>query len=280
MFSAAVFLLPALAGAFCGLQSCPRVNPHGGSHPFEAGIRARVVTFDIEGQEGAYGVASPRFFAKVRGLSLGVEVPWVNLHAEEGVTSGLGNPLLMAQYARRLSHDWSAEAGLQVELPFGDADHGLAGDHTMVLPWIGARKEWGMRWHTSGMLGFSQALGEKLQDDGGGAALAKSAHNGVDHGAGQAAPLFVNPHGDREVHWRAAVGLRLGERWTFEDFLLGQADITKPDENPETVHYVRNGISAEWAVTHAVALQMAADAPVTSARRSEAALGIDVKVAW
>jgi hypothetical protein len=295
MFSAAVFLLPALAGAFCGLQSCPRVNPHGGSHPFEAGLRTRVVQFDYEEESGFYGVLSPRFFAKVRGVSLGIEVPWVVLRTEDIRVSGLGNPLLIAQYARRVSRDWSLETGLQFELPLGDYDHGLADDHFMFMPWVGVRKEWGERWYTSGMLGASLSLqmDANTYDDAGdmGASarvaprspgsskLAKASHNGVDHGVSRN-PVYVNPHGDREIHWRAALGLRLWDRWTFEDFFLGQADLTKPDENPKTVHYVRNGVSAEWAVTPSVALQAVADAPVTSARRSEAALGIDVKVAW
>jgi hypothetical protein len=272
----------ASAGAFCGLQSCPRVrDPHSAPRPFEAGLRTRAVAFDIAGEEGYYGVVSPRFVARVRGLSLGVEAPWVTLHTDGIDASGLGNPLLMLQYAGRLSHAWSAEAGLQVELPFGDADHGLADDHVMALPWVGLRKEWGASWYTSGMLGYSQALEKRVhsEDESGGAhvaSLAKRSHNGVDHGAPEETPVFVNPHGDREIHGRAGLGWRLNEGWTLEGFGLGQADVSEPDP----VYYARLGVSAEWVLTSALALQALADAPVTAARRSEAALGVDMKIVW
>lgn len=279
-FAAAVFMLPALAGAFCGLQSCPRVNPRGAPHAFEAGVRTRVVAFDIGGEEGAYGVVSPRFFARAAGMSLGLEVPWVTLHAGAIDVSGFGNPLLMAQYARRFSAGWSAEAGAQWELPLGDKEHGLAGDHMMALPWVGLRKDWGHRWHAAGTLGYSKAFdGEEGHAASGSARtalLAKAAHNGIDHGAPDEAPLFVNPHGDEEVHARVLLGWMPNERWTFDGFGFGQADVSEADP----VYYARAGVAAEWAVTPVVALQMAADVPVTSARRSEAALGVDVKIVW
>ena len=282
---AAILLAPLSANAFCGLQSCPRVGPHGGDAPFEAGLRSRLVAFDIAGEQGYYGVLSPRFFAKALGVSLGVEVPWVNLHLAEGVTSGLGNPLVIAQVAGPISPAWTAQAGVQLELPFGDTDHGLAGDHTMLLPWIGARFALSDVWYVSGMLGYSQALefkGEASDDaaDTGALArvapLAKTAHNGVDHGTGQVAPSFVNPHGDREAQWRAGVGRMFMHRWMLEAFALGQADMSVSN----LVFYTRAGASAEWMLTPAVALQVIADAPVTAARRSEAALGVDVKIVW
>jgi len=281
--AAAACVLFAAAGpvhAFCGLQSCPRIDPHGQTHPYTAGVRARVVGFDIAGESGYYGIVSPHLFVKapfVPYLSVGVEAPWVTLHTSDDDVSGLGNPLLTAQYARRLSHDWSAEAGLQLELPFGDQDDGLADDHYMLLPWVGARYEWGTAWYASGMLGFSQAVGG--DDDAAadtGAALAKVAHEGHEHAAAAAEPVLVNPHGDREIHWRAGVGARPLEDWTFEAFGLGQADRTVP----ATAYYARAGVSAEWAATSAVSLQGVFDAPVTAARRSEWAAGVDVKVVW
>lgn len=280
-FLTVVFALATGAQAFCGLQSCPRIGPHGGEAPFEAGLRSRFVIFDIAGEHGYYGVYSPRFFAKALGMSLGVEVPWVNLHLAEGVTSGIGNPLLVAQYAHRLSTAWSAQAGMQWELPFGDTEHGLAGDHTMLLPWVGARYEFADFWYLSGMLGFSYALPEPDAEDESGssarvAPLAKSAHNGVDHNTGLAVPQYVNPHGDREAQWRLGVGRMFMHRWMVEAFTLGAADVTEPN----TVFYARAGASAEWMLTSSFGLQVMADAPVTAARRSEAALGVDVKVAW
>jgi hypothetical protein len=290
--SRAIFATFVLAGtfgagsvvAFCGLESCPRIDPHGQTHSTTAGARARVIGFDIGDESGYYGIVSPHLFVRipfVSHLSVGAEVPWVSLHTADDDVSGLGNPLLTAQYARRLSHDWSAEAGLQLELPLGEADQGLADDHFMVLPWIGGRFEGGTAWYASGVLGYSQAVGgeEEAVDTSASARLAplsKVAHNGVDHGAAVATPLLVNPHGDREVHWRAAVGYRPRERWTLEGFALGTADITESD----AVYFTRAGVSCEWSLTSAVGLQVVADAPVTAARRSEATVAVDIKVGW
>jgi hypothetical protein len=269
------------AQGFCGLQSCPRVEPRGASHSFEAGLRTRAVAFDIAGERGVYGVASPRFFARALGMTLGAEVPLVTLHTGDVDASGLGNPVLMAQYARRFSHDWSGELGVQWELPLGDTEHGLADDHMMVLPWIGLRKEWSASWHTSGMLGYSTTLEGDYPTSAAavssrGTELSKSSHNGVDHGIPGQPPVYVNPHGDREVHWRAGLGARAAEAWTFEAFGLGQADLSEAN----TVFYARAGLSAEWALTSSLTLQAIADAPVTSARRSETALGLDIKATW
>jgi len=280
---AATLFITVSAQAFCGLQSCPRIDPHGQTHPYTAGVRARLTGFDIDNESGYYGIVSPHLFVRtpfLSNLSLGVEVPWVTLHTADDETSGLGNPLLTAQYARRLSHDFSAEAGLQLELPFGDHDHGLADDHYMLLPWVGARYEWGTAWYASGMMGFSQAVGG--EDDAAdttasariaGSTLAKAAH--ADHGAA-AEPLLVNPHGDREVQWRAALGYRPRARWIVEGFGLGTVDIS--ESTPE--YYVRAGVSSEWSLTEALGLQVIADAPVTSARRSDATIGVDFKYGW
>jgi hypothetical protein len=179
----------------------------------------------------------------------------------------------MAQYARRLSATWSGEIGMQAELPIGDQDHGLAGDHIMLLPWIGARKEIGTSWHVAGMLGTSRALEQEHETS---APLAKVAHNGVDHGDGTSTPVIVNPHADREVQWRAASGWTRG-RSTLEGFALAQHDVTG-EAGPD--FYLRAGASWEWMLGHMSALQLIADVPVTAARRNEAEVGLALRTGW
>src|SRR4051812_42655110 len=89
----AASVLATSAAAFCGLQSCPRLGPHGGDLPFEAGLRTRLVAFEASGESGYYTVLSPRFYARIRGMSLGVEAPWVILRTEDpdDRAAGLGN---------------------------------------------------------------------------------------------------------------------------------------------------------------------------------------------
>jgi hypothetical protein len=282
-----VVLLPVVAGANCGLQSCPRPAHEADASVLQADLRTRWVTFDAAGVSGSYAVLAPRLLWRpLTRWTVGAEVPVTRLESQGEVHTGLSNPLLTALYARRLSHVWSGEAGLQLELPFGQTEHGLADDHTMILPWIGLRRDIGAEgaWQASGLLGFSQALefGEsgdtdatELAKTAALAKTAKSAHSGVDHGDGGG--VLVNPHGDRELQWRAGLA-RLFGRSTAEAFALGQTDVS--DGAAHAVHYVRAGASFEYTLTRALGLQILAHAPVTSARRSDAEIGAGIRLGW
>jgi hypothetical protein len=279
-FLLALLFLPSVSAAFCGLQSCPRVEPRAEAATFDAGLRTRWVAFDIGGREGSYVVTAPRAFARYAGFALGTEVPFTRLDDGGEVAFGLSNPLVMAQYARRLpgswGRAWSAEAGLQVELPFGDQEHGLAGDHVMLLPWVGLRRDWDA-WYVTGMLGYSHALeahAHATDTAGASARLAKTLHEGHEH-EGVTSPVLVNPHADREAQYRAAAGWTRG-RGTAEVFALGQADVTA--NGPTS--YVRAGASYAWSLGRFTALNVIADAPVTSARRNELEIGVGVKTGW
>lgn len=270
---ATLSLLPAFASASCGLQSCPRPAAHGETSTIEAGLRTRWVAYDIAGNEGSYLVTAPRFFVHYRGIALGAEIPFTRLYNGPEVATGLSNPILMAQYARRFSATWSGEVGMQVELPVGDEKNGLAGDHLMLLPWVGARKDLGTSWYVAGMLGASRAIGADRDEEEG--SLAKVAHEGHDS-TGNAVPTLVNPHADREIQWRAAAGWVRG-RSTLEGFTLARHDVTG-GAGPD--FYLRAGASWEWALGHASGLQLIADLPVTSARRNEAEIGLSLRTGW
>jgi hypothetical protein len=256
------------AAAFCGLQSCPRPAGTGEVPLLEAGLRTRWVAYDIAGNDGSYVVTALRLFFNRSGLAVGAEVPFTRLDNGSSVATGLSNPVLMARYARRLSYAWSAEIGVQWELPMGDQEIGLAGDHNMLLPWVGARFDVNPTWYVSVMAGYSHAL-ENAHTNTDTAPLAKVAHAGHDH---EATPVLVNPHADREVQWRAAAGWMPG-RGTLEGFGLGQTDVTAT--GPKT--FVRAGASWEWTLARFTSLQMIGDVPVTTVRRSEVEIGLALK---
>jgi hypothetical protein len=283
LFTASVLAFVAAdASAFCGLASCPRPAQSHETPTFEAGLRTRLVSFDVVGNEGHYLVTAPRLFFNYDGFAAGAEVPLTRLNNGGVVSTGLSNPVIMGRYARRLSHVWSAEVGLQWELPLGNQEEGLAGDHHMLLPWLGARREFGASWYATVMAGFSTALeGEHAASDttGGTASmmpssLAKAAHAGHDHGAG-VTPVLVNPHADREAQWRVAAGWVRGPA-TLEGFTIGQFDAT----HAHTGTYARAGASLEWTLAHFTAVQLIADAPVTSTRRNDLEVGVAVKTGW
>jgi hypothetical protein len=265
------------ATAFCGLQSCPRPAGSGETPRLEAALRTRLVAYDIAGNAGHYAVTAPRVFVNYAGFAVGAEVPFTRLDNQGSVVTGFSNPVVMARYARRVSHAWSAEAGIQWELPVGNQEDGLAGDHHMLLPWIGARRDFGSSWYATGMFGVSTAVPETrsapMNDALAKAAVsAKIAHEGHDHGA---ALVLVNPHADREIQARVALGLIRG-RATLEGFGLTQTDVSST--GPET--YARVGALYEWSLVSFTSLQVLGDLPVTAARRNEAEIGVTIKTGW
>jgi hypothetical protein len=284
LLRAAPLLFPAIVSATCGLQFCPRPASMDAA-AWEAGLRTRLVTFASGGgsaggadASGSYAVVAPRALWRpglfARALTFSAEVPLTRLQTGGESRTGLSNPLLAAVYGRRLSHAWSGEAGLQLELPLGDAAHGLADDHVMALPWIGLGRELGSTgsWRASGMAGYSQALEPRGhgEEEGVLVKVAQVTHNGEDHGA---APVLVNPHGDREIHWRAGLARILG-RSTVEGFALGQTDLSDGARQ-----YVRAGLGWDHALGGGLGLRLTADAPVSAARRAEMELGVGITMA-
>jgi hypothetical protein len=108
------------------------------------------------------------------------------------------------------------------------------------------------------------------------AKAAKAMHDGVDHGAG-GTPVRVGPHGDEEIQWRGGLAHHRN-RSVVEVFALGQADVT--EGWGDALHYLRAGLSYEYALTSALALQIESDVPVTVKRRSEVQAGLSVRAAW
>lgn len=284
-------LFPAVAAASCGLEACPRPAHQDDAPVLQADVRTRWVAFDAgeeSGGSGSYTTLSPRvLFRPHYHWTFGVEVPVTRLQSAGESYTGLSNPLVTALYARRLSHAWSGEAGLQLEVPAGNSDHGLADDHYMVLPWIGLRRDIGPEgaWQASGLVGYSVGINEFGPNDDGQTTvldkvaapgpLAKTAHNGVDHGDGTL-PV-VNPHGDRELQWRAGL-TRLFARSAAETFLTGQADVSYGISHP--MYYARAGLSWEYRVAPRFTAQLTGDVPLTTQRRSEGALGVGVRTGW
>jgi hypothetical protein len=143
---------------------------------------------------------------------------------------------------------------------------------------MGVRVDLAPAWYVSGMLGYSHAL--EGHDHGGNdttaasARLAKRMHEGHDHGPESVeSPVLVNPHADREVHLRAALG-RVRGNSTVELFAFGQVDATHPES------YLRMGVSWERSLGRFSSVQFIADAPLTAARRNDLEVGVGVKTGW
>src|SRR5690606_3453270 len=108
---------------------------------------------------------------------------------------------------RSLSPGWQLAAGAQLELPVGAASHGIASDHTEVLPYARLSLAW-ERFHVSTSAGVRLAVGEHehVHEDEHGAV-----HVLHTPGSGSAV-LYVNPHEGRELVYRAVAEYALLDR--------------------------------------------------------------------
>lgn len=281
LVAAALGALPASAS--CGLHVCPRPVEDDAS-AFVAGVRTRVTGFEVAGTSGWYAQVSPRVEWRPGRFVFAAEGGWVRLEPDGGeAVEGLVNAVVNAAYARRVTPAWTAEAGLQLELPVGDAAKGLADDHVMLLPWFGAARDFGPAWRASLRAGYAQAAepgshhddadGDAHHASDGGGPLFRAAHEGHDHGDASS-PVLVNAHGDRELHLRAGISRRV-PRGAVEGFVAGQSDLSDGGRL-----YGRAGVEWGVAVAGPVGLRLSALAPVTSARRETFEAGVVVQAGW
>lgn len=271
------------ASASCGLHVCPRPVEED-APAFSAGVRTRATGFEVAGVTGWYAQVSPRVEWRPGRFVFAAEGGWVRLERDGGeAVEGLANAVVNAAYARRVAPAWTAEAGLQLELPVGDDAKGLADDHVMLLPWLGAVRDFGPAWRAAIRVGYAQAAeagshhhgasGDAHHAAGGDRPLFRVAHEGHDHGDGSN-PVLVNAHGDRELHLRAGVSRRV-PRGAVEVFVAGQSDLSDDGRL-----YGRAGV--EWGVALAgpVGLRLSALVPVTAARRETFEAGAAVQAGW
>jgi len=205
--------------------------------------------FYISQVSGHYSQITPRLEFRSGGrLLVGGDFPLIALHRDDHNASelGLGNPVSFVQYQVIANSGNEASIGLQIEIPLGNHDDGLASDHLEFLPhltfslaagWIGVTTD----------VGFRYSLG------------------GTDHHDDGESLLFVEPHTDTELLYRIALlGYRPIIGVTPSMYIDGQRGLGGDGEHNRTAAL---GFVVGWTIADSYVLVPAIEFPITKEKR-------------
>ena len=269
--------LARAAQASCGLDVCPLDQPHPDSHAApQVGVHVpalfRLSKFSLEGDEGHYVETLIR--SEYRGLPgwvFAAALPVVHLMVEDGEShTGLGNAVLMVEWEHALSPMWSLAAGTQLELPVGDAEHGIASDHTEVLPYGRASLKLA-RLHVSASAGVRLSMsGEESGVD-----IHTSGGAGILHTPSPSAqPLYVNPHEGRELVYRGLAEYALLDQRVRPGLLVRGEHVLEPEAT--TRAHVHGGAQLGALVTENLEIVLLGELPLTTPARIDWRTGLGI----
>ncbi len=267
----AAFLLMGIQGlhAHCGLNFCPRVE-RAPFNAFEAGFGVHQTGFYLNGQDGQYTEVLPNFQYTYRGKwLLGANLGFAGLNLEGKTHWGLENPLLFGEWRFYPGMGNRMVTGIQVELPFGDKDHGIGTHHAMIVPYGSFGKEFEL-FFSSATLGFSQAV-ELVHHEEDAGVDTVNAHS----------YLYVHPHEDQELLYRVSIGTSLWQkRSSPEVFLNGQRVMVSEQEHlpDEEKNDLTIGILFPFVLGGAFVLSPRLEFPVLIPSRFDWNTGIDFHV--
>jgi hypothetical protein len=261
-------LLSGPAAAYCGLESCPRSPQQAGDGwSLSGGVDVRQTSFEYLRLGGDYTEVAPRADLAVGPLRLGAVAPLVTLRFLGETRTGAGNPLFAAEGRILDGGRGGVALGCQYEAPLGDADEGIADDHSMLMPY--ARADVGAR----GVRIVAQ-VGYRFTASEGGSGEAASAappagarlarlrfHAGHDH----AAPRLVNPHDDRELLWRTTWSAARPLLRTHPSVQVAAAHVVGSEGGER--HFVEGGAGLRVPFGRSISLETGASVPLSAAER-------------
>jgi len=205
--------------------------------------------FDISHVSGYYSQVTPRLEFRNSGrLLIGSDFPVTALHRDDqsANTFGLGNPVGFGQYRVLSSNGNEASIGLQIEVPLGSHEDGLASDHFEFLPHLTYA-------HAAGWIGVSTDIG------------VRHSLGSTDHHDDEESPLFVDPHADSELLYRLGllfyhpvIGV------TPSVYIDGQRRLGGEAEYDWTAAM---GFVVGWTIADSYVLAPAIEFPVTDVKR-------------
>ena len=250
--AALLVLLPAFASANCGLSFCP-VGGHGSmSSVWSLSADVEQTGFVLGGLSGHYAQLIPRI--EHRGFKnwvLGGALPVVSLTEAGGETqNGLANALLFAEKSLP-GGNWKPALGLQLEVPIGDHDHGIAADHWMLVPYASMVRSFGETFVLA-RAGYRRAFGGQDEDP---------LH-----------PLLVNPHADQELLYRLGVGSHWAEKSLMaQAYLDGQRVLSADSEFKD---FVAAGAQGALRLDSDLDLTANAELPLSAPSRFDWRVGV------
>lgn len=249
-----LLLFPRGAYADCGLSFCPVGSHRSEEAPgWRLSLQVRHAGFDVAGVSGHFTQATPRAEYRAARWWAGAGLPVTRLEAMDETRTALSNPILFAEGRPEWRRDWKPAFGLQIELPFGDHEHGIASEHAEFVPYASLVRSFGHPFLLA-TAGFRAAVG------------------GHEHDAMH--PLLVNPHEDKEFLYR----LGGGSHWRHnalmvQGYLDGQRVLS--DEEGEK-GFLSAGLQAVGRLSDDFDMTGTVEVPVTTPSRVEWLLSLGV----
>ena len=122
----------------CGLENC-KMPPKGkfNKNLFSIEMGARYTSFSYRDKDGYYEEISLRSsFISKSDWMLDLKIPIISYHYNGKEATGFSNPILSGEKWFKTG-SFSPLFGLQVELPLGEEDKGIAPNHFELLPYAG-----------------------------------------------------------------------------------------------------------------------------------------------
>ena len=248
--------------ANCGLDFCPRLAPGETPTNHSASLHIKNAAFNLDSGSGYYEELLPRYeYTGIRSWVFGGSLPVMALtvHSktpprDSKTTYGISNPLLYTSWYTRLNVATLLYLGMQLELPLGNFESGMASDHFMLVPYAMVEKSMGFGYGL-GSLGYCQAFST---------------------GSGEH-PVYVSPHEDREILYRVGAGLQQLEGTLKQRIYLDGRYAVVHDLEGQGRSHVSGGMALDYTVGNHLILSPSVDLPFTSPRRFDWNAGVEVK---
>jgi hypothetical protein len=271
------------------------------------GTGVRYTRLSLEGErahlwEAGLGIS----YQATSWLHLGAEAVYGWFDSREGRSGGWMVPHFYAEAHLPVAENWEVALGAEVGTPGGD--EGLVGDHWELAPAITVRYDKG-KWFAEAGASFVFILGGTDHDHGAdheehGEAEAHNEeehheeaeegheHEAEEHGHETEQPAHsgghahapgdyhevVDPHGERELHYHAAFGVRLlDERLTLEGRFHGVHVTSGETEDRD---YLRAGVRAAYVINETWSIRTEGSVPITDARRNQWQTSVSLQVSF
>ena len=141
LFAIYSIVFPTISSAACGIDSCPAYRTvMKTTADYDVLISSKYVEFALYGTEGSYVQSRVNFSYRAwQPYMIGFQVPVTTLFWNDETFTGLSNPVVYGQWSSWLDRGVRLTLGLQVELPLGDSDSGIADSHFEFFPYAGSR---------------------------------------------------------------------------------------------------------------------------------------------
>lgn len=266
--------------------------PEPGEHRFTFASGLRYTRLSVEGERAELWETAAGFdFAVLPWLHLGGEATYGWFDSEAGSADGWMSPSAHADLHLPIGGNWELIAGFGVGFPGGE--EALVGEHWLWEPHLELRYDRGA-WFVAAGVGLAiltgsghqheeaEAHAEHAEEEGeaheeGEEAHAEEAH-AHSHASGGDFHEIVDPHGERELEYYGAAGVRLlDQRLTLEGRLSGVRVLQ--GETPAR-DFLRIGARTALRLGKDVTLSAGGSVPITDARRSEWQAFISAGVAF